>query len=152
MSSKIETKLFELINPLVDSLGLDLVEINFTANKKSRLAVFVDKQGGVDLDDLTNLNHLISDMLDAEDPIKGAYTLEVSSSGLDRPLKSERDFWRKVGEQVKIVYKNSEVADKTEEITGEIAAAENGVVSLKTADGTPAEVALADIIKGKLIY
>ncbi len=152
MSSKIETKLFELINPLVDSLGLDLVEINFTANKKSRLAVFVDKQGGVDLDDLTNLNHLISDMLDAEDPIKGAYTLEVSSSGLDRPLKSERDFWRKVGEQVKIVYKNSEVADKTEEIPGEIAAAENGVVSLKTADGTPAEVALADIIKGKLIY
>ncbi len=152
MSSKIEIKLLELIKPLVESLGLDLVEINFTAAKKSRLAVFADKRGGVDLDDLTNLNHLISDMLDAEDPIKGTYTLEVSSAGLDRPLKSERDFWRKVGEQVKISYKNSELADKTEEIVGEIIAVENGVVTLKTADGEDREIALATIIKGKLIY
>ncbi len=152
MSSKIEIKLEELVRPLVESCGLDLVELTFSAAKKSLLTVFVDKRGGVNLDDLTNLNHIISDMLDAEDPIKGSYLLEVSSAGLDRPLKSERDFWRKVGEQVKIIYKNSELADKKEEITGEITAAENGVVSLKTETAEVTEIALANIIKGKLIY
>lgn len=154
MSSDLELKLIELVKPLAESLNLDLVELTFTARKKSLLQIFVDKQGGVTLDELTDLNHLVSDMMDAEDPFNGAYTLEVSSPGLDRPLVTERDFWRKIGNLVTIT-RNAVTADDaaaTETIQGEISDVAMGAVTLLLDDDSKIDIAISSIIKANLVY
>ncbi len=66
------------------------------------LRVYVDKQGGITIDDCQKVSYQLSGLLDVEDPIHGSYTLEVSSPGLDRPLFQARDFDRFAGEQVRI--------------------------------------------------
>ena len=85
----------ELLQPLLDEKGLELVELEF--NKVGRgylLRVFIDKPGGGNLDDCADLSRELSVQLDVEDCIPGRYNLEVSSPGRNRPLKSERDFIR----------------------------------------------------------
>jgi ribosome maturation factor RimP len=94
------------IRPLVEEEGLELVELNFLeGGSSSVLRIYVDKTGGVTLDECVNLNRKIGDYLETEDLISRRYLLEVSSPGLDRPLTSVGDFKRKIGETVKLILK-----------------------------------------------
>lgn len=94
------------IRPLVEEEGLELVEMNFFEGGSSAvLRIYLDKTGGVTLDECTKLNRKIGDYLETEDLISRRYLLEVSSPGLDRPLTSVRDFKRKIGETVKLILK-----------------------------------------------
>src|SRR5699024_8463954 len=68
--------------------------------KDAYLRIFIDKVGGVDLDECTTVSELVSEVLDEDDPIKGAYFLEVSSPGAERPLKSKEDFQSRIGEHI----------------------------------------------------
>lgn len=95
-------------------------------NKLVRL--FVDKPGGIGLDDLQSVSEEVSAILDAEDTIAGSYTLEVSSPGLDRPLKTEADYRRFVGRLAKL--SSYELVDGKRQWTGRIASCEDGVVTL----------------------
>src|SRR5262245_64323053 len=80
------------------SLGFELADVEIKRLGGSHLVrLFVDKEGGIGLDDLKSVSDEVSAILDAEDPIPSAYTLEVSSPGLDRPLKSEADYKRFLG-------------------------------------------------------
>jgi ribosome maturation factor RimP len=83
--------------------GLEVVEVQVQAGRRGGVVrVFVDRPGGVGVDDLSAVSQELSIVLDAEDPIPGAYTLEVSSPGLDRPLKTEADFHRVQGQRVTV--------------------------------------------------
>jgi len=111
MGSKADI-LREKIVPLVEEDGLEIVDIKFLEGA-SVLRIYVDKAGGVTVDQCANLSRRIGDFLEIEDLIPRRYTLEVSSPGLDRPLFSGADFKRKIGEKVK-VFLNEEVGGKME--------------------------------------
>ena len=92
-----------LVRPVVESSGLELVEVTFRKDGGRRvLRVTVDREGGVDLDTIVAASERISRRLDVEEISDGPYSLQVSSPGVERPLRVPRDFERKVGERVKV--------------------------------------------------
>lgn len=109
MLSSLEEKLKVMFLSIIEASGLELIELSTSKlGSKIILRIFVDRQGGVTLDECTKLSSKISDFLDTEDPIPSSYILEVSSPGLDRPLTTLRDFQRKIGEKIIIFLKNAQ--------------------------------------------
>ncbi|NLL81915.1 MAG: ribosome maturation factor RimP [Tissierellia bacterium] len=102
MSKKeILNKVKEICNPIVESLDFELVDIEYVKEFGSYyLRVYIDKLGGITLDDCQKVSQLLSDKLDKDDPITSAYYLEVSSPGLDRPLKTDKDLKRNIGKDI----------------------------------------------------
>ena len=93
----------ELVTPILDDLGFELVDLVFQRESRGWvLRFFLDKEGGITLDDCADASREISALLDVEDVIGTAYNLEVSSPGLDRPLKKMQDFERFSGQQIKL--------------------------------------------------
>lgn len=106
-----------IVQRIVESEHLDLVDVEFKAGKsRSLLRVFIDKPGGVTLDDCENVSRQVSAVLDVEDLVKSAYVLEVSSPGLDRPFKTDRDYERNVGHFVRVHYSAED--ESAAQITG----------------------------------
>ena len=96
-------KIRVLAEDLLANLGYELVDLEFSQNDEgSLLRLFVDKEGGVTLDDCTHVSRMFGALLDVEDPISGGYNLEISSPGLNRPLRRFRDFSARIGETVKV--------------------------------------------------
>ena len=100
--SKIADSVTELVKPIVEGLGMELVEVLFAKTKEGdALTVFIDKEGGVSLNDCEAVHNAIDAPLDDLDPTDGKpYTLNVSSPGLDRPFKTDRDFAKHIGFKV----------------------------------------------------
>ena len=91
------------LRPIADELGIEIVEVEFKQGKEPALTVYIDVEGGVDLDTCEKFHRAIDSVLDEVDPSFGApYTLNVSSPGLDRPLKTERDYQKAMGLRVEI--------------------------------------------------
>ena len=92
-------ELFAVLQPAVSAAGLELVDVEF---KSGVLQVSVDREGGVDLEALTDANRAVSDLLDELDPIPGRYSLEVSSPGIERPLRTPVHFAKAIGATVTV--------------------------------------------------
>ena len=104
--SAIEEKVLEITKIYADRLGLDVVAVEFKTHGKDKvLTVFIDKKGGVTLDDCSDLSLEIEPVLDEQDIITSAYILEVSSPGIDRPLENDSDLERNIGALVAIKLK-----------------------------------------------
>jgi ribosome maturation factor RimP len=97
--AKSTNELADALSPLLEARGLDLVDVELHG---SELTVFVDRQGGVDLDTLGDATRAVSAALDEIDPLPGRYTLAVSSPGLERRLRTPAHFMRAVGEAVTV--------------------------------------------------
>lgn len=92
-----------MCDELSQNLNYDLVDVEYVKEYGSYyLRVYIDKDGGVNLDDCQKMSELLSERLDKEDPIETAYYLEVSSPGLDRPLKTDKDLQRNLGKEIEI--------------------------------------------------
>jgi ribosome maturation factor RimP len=116
--------------PVLDELGLDLVEVQYRREQSGWvLRLVIDKQDGVSLDDCASVSREIGQLLDIEDFIDQAYNLEVSSPGLDRPLKSMADFERFTGRKTKI--KTSEPIDGEHVLIGRIMKTEGESIFLE---------------------
>ncbi len=101
--SKITPLVEELVLPILDSMSLELVDIEYVKEGTNWfLRVFVDKPTGVDIEECGLVSERLSEKLDELDPIQHNYFLEVSSPGAERPLKKEQDFQKAVGKQVHI--------------------------------------------------
>lgn len=102
--SKVCDAAFAVINPIVTALGMEIVDIEYKKQyDQMNLTIFIDKEGGISLDDCEKIHNAIDAPLDELDPTKGErYVLNVSSAGLDRPLKTEKDFNRKMGTEIEI--------------------------------------------------
>jgi len=99
--SELLARLERIIIPLVESKGYEVVELKLVGTGRSQtLKVYIWKQGGVTIDDCERISEQISYALDMEDIFKDRYYLEVSSPGLDRPLRTLKDFERAVGEKI----------------------------------------------------
>ena len=95
--------LWALIEPVVTGMGYEVVDIEYRPHPKDGLLrVFIDQESGIQLEDCEAVSRQLSAMLDVEDPIPGQFNLEISSPGLDRPLRKAEDFERFAGEMVKI--------------------------------------------------
>jgi ribosome maturation factor RimP len=96
-------RLIALFEPVLAEAGYELIEVEFVAGQGgATLRIYIDGPDGVDVDDCAAASHLLSQLLDVEDPIPGAYSLEVSSPGLDRILRKPEHFARFVDNRVKV--------------------------------------------------
>ncbi len=99
------TRVWQLAAPLAEGEGMEIVDIDFR-HEGSRggrvLRLYLDKEGGPNMDDLSRVSRQLSELLDAQDTIEGAYTLEVSSPGINRPLKRPAHFARFVGKRIRV--------------------------------------------------
>lgn len=104
IESPLVMSLTRLALPVVAGVGCELVELQFRRELSGWvLRLIIDRENGVGIDDCSRISREIAHLLEVEDPIEQAYTLEVSSPGLDRPLKRERDFLRCKGKKAKVV-------------------------------------------------
>ena len=101
--STLEQKLTEMISAPVEALGYELVGIEFLRGRQSTLRIYIDSENGITVEDCADVSHQVSAVLDVEDPISVAYSLEVSSPGLDRPLFTAAQFAQFIGEEVSLV-------------------------------------------------
>ena len=103
-TGEIIVKLQELIQPLLEAQGLELVETQLLRPRRGRgtLRLFLDRPGGITLEDITRISRVVGELLDVHDLIPGSYNLEVSSPGLTRELKKPADYQRYVGRLVRI--------------------------------------------------
>ena len=99
------TRVWQLAGPLAEGEGMEIVDIDFR-HEGSRggpvLRLYLDKEGGPNMDHLSRVSRQLSELLDAQDTIDGAYTLEVSSPGINRPLKKPAHFARFVGKRIRV--------------------------------------------------
>jgi ribosome maturation factor RimP len=144
-----DAKLTQLLQPLVEDLGYEFVGLEHSSNPKNpALLIYIDKPGGIAVDDCERVSREVAALLDVEDPIPGHYNLEVSSPGLDRPLFTLEQFERFRGERVQLsLYAPLEGRRK---FKGLILGADNGKVRLEQ-DGTEVELEMGNIAKARLV-
>lgn len=145
----LEEKIKTIAGPVVEGLGLDLVDLKFAAGHgRWILRVFIDRPGGVTIDDCSDVSRELSTALDIEDPIPRSYTLEVSSPGLDRPLVKDKDFIRFSGKKANIRTKADVEGRRNFKAT--IDGVEAGILKITDADGRRYEIPLSNIEKANL--
>jgi len=102
-NKKIEDIVTKMALPIIERMLFELVDVEFTKEGKNwYLRIYIDKPGGITIDDCQAVSEQLSDELDRIDPIKHSYIFEVSSPGLERPLKKDRDFERYKGEMIEL--------------------------------------------------
>jgi ribosome maturation factor RimP len=149
-------KVSEVVLPVVEGQGYDLVDVQWKHEAgRFVLRVFIDRRPGatdpnVSLDDCSEVSHALSSALDVADLIAPAYSLEVSSPGLDRPLKKEADFARFVGQKAKIRTRHP-VGESRRNFSGRLVAVEAGKVKIDVGDQV-CEVPVDDVEKANLVF
>ena len=145
----LEEKIKTIAGPVVEGFGLDLVDLRLAAGHgRWILRVFIDRPGGVTIDDCSDVSRELSTALDIEDPIPRGYTLEVSSPGLDRPLVKDKDFIRFSGKKANIRTKADIEGRRNFKAT--IDGVEAGILKITDADGRRYEIPLSNIEKANL--
>ncbi|MCC5909840.1 MAG: ribosome maturation factor RimP [Clostridiaceae bacterium] len=141
---KVEQMTEELVNPIVQQQNFELVDIEFKKEGPHKyLKIYIDKPGGITLDDCQKVSEQLSEKLDETDPIQENYFLEVSSPGLDRPLKRDSDFVKFKGENVEV--KLYEAIEGKKVLEGELVGLEDNNIKLNIEN-----VGLVEIPKEKV--
>ena len=140
----------ELLEDRLRQMGYELVAVEWIVLEgRQTLRIFIDREGGVDIADCVRVNDTIGDLLDVEDFIQQRYHLEVSSPGLDRPLRKPVDFERFLGERVKI--RTYEAQDGRRNYQGTLEAVDDGIVTVRV-DNEPHRIPIAAMMRANLIY
>ena len=131
----IDRRLAEIITPVIEDLGFELVRVRLMGGKTQLLQIMADRpEGGIEVDDCAAISTAVSAVLDVEDPIIDAYTLEVSSPGIDRPLTRLKDFEEFEGYEAKI--ETGEMIDGRKRFKGVLAGVEGDEVMINIDEGT----------------
>ncbi|MFK7939634.1 MAG: ribosome maturation factor RimP [Roseovarius sp.] len=131
----IDQRMAQIITPVIEDLGYELVRVRLMSGKSTMLQVMADKpEGGIEVDDCAKISNAISAVLDVEDPIVDEYTLEVSSPGIDRPLTRLKDFEMFAGYEAKL--ETDEMIDGRKRFKGELAGVEGNEVLITIEEGT----------------
>jgi ribosome maturation factor RimP len=141
-------RLIALIEPLVERLGFELVELEYSGGRSHAVVrVFLDGPAGVTVEDCARISREISSLLDTEDPIPCAFTLEVSSPGFDRVLRKRAHFDRFVGSRVFVELKEARAGRRR--YTGTLLTADEGGIALEV-DGEQVALPFKEIGKARL--
>jgi len=144
----LERKIIGIAEPVLKDLGFELVLLEFKGGVLQILAEN-PKTGNLSLDDCTKINKMLSPALEVDDPIPGAYTLEISSPGIDRPLRNEEDFNKYVGFEAKLELENPGPTGG-KKFRGRLLGAKSGYVGILV-DGEEYTLELADMRKARLV-
>ena len=146
-----EQKTEEILLPIVEENGFELVDVEYVKEGSTwYLRAYIDKPGGINIDDCEVVSRRLSDILDEKDYIDDAYILEVSSPGLGRPLKKEKDFKRSLGEEVEI--RTYRMIDKHKEFTGILKDYDEKTVTIEMDDDTTKTFEKSDIALIRLAF
>ncbi len=141
MDKTLEDKIRSLAERVAEDYNYEVVDITLLGRgKRTFLRISIDKEGGVTLDDCETFSRSLGALLDVEDPIAGPYTLEVSSPGLDRPLKTCGDFKKNIGKLIRIV--TNENIDNQSFFLGRLEGVDGDVLRLLLSDGKKREVSI----------
>lgn len=146
-----EQRTEELISPIIEQNQFELVDVEYVKEGGTwYLRAYIDKPGGITVDDCEVVSHALSDLLDKHDFIEDAYVLEVSSPGLGRPLKKEKDFARSIGEEVDV--RTFRAISHQKEFTGILRDYDKEKIVLEMEDQELLEIARADIALIRLSF
>jgi ribosome maturation factor RimP len=144
-----ERELEQMVGPVVQAAGLELVEVTFRRESGGKvLRLTVDREGGIDLDTIADTSERVSRRLDVEGFDPGPYRLEVSSPGLERPLRRPDDFARRIGQRVEV--QTAEPVDGQTVLVGELLSATDRDVTIATGSG-PRSVAHDAIVRSRIV-
>lgn len=129
-----ETKVLAIVEPILAEKALELADLEFVKEGPNwYLRIYIDKEGGVTIEDCESVSRILEKKLDEKDPIEQAYILEVSSPGIDRPLKKPEHFQKYIGEIIDIkLYKPLE---GKKEYQGELKQFEDGIITITDENG-----------------
>lgn len=145
----LRNRLEQLLRPVVETLGYELWELEFAARAKGGLLrLYIDVASGITLDDCEKVSHAVSDVLDAADPIPGHYTLEVSSPGLDRVLRTPEQFTRYLGAQVRV--EMTQAIGGRRRFVGRVASVNGDDLTLAAEEGSLV-LPISDIHRARLV-
>lgn len=146
-----ESRTEELIMPIMEDQHFELVDIEWVKEGPTwYLRVYIDKEGGITVDDCEVVSRAFGDILDEKDFISENYIFEVSSPGLDRPLKKEKDFQRSIGKMVEVkLYK---ALNKQKEFVGSLKAYHGDSITIELEDKSEIEFKLKDIAIIRLAF
>jgi ribosome maturation factor RimP len=141
-------KIEDIVSPTVVGMGFEVVRV--AMSKGGTLQIMIEPSDGrpMDVEDCATLSRALSAVLDVEDPIPSAYTLEVSSPGIDRPLTREKDYVRWAGHLARV--ETTQPIEGRRRFKGTLLGFENGTVRLRLDDGKEADVPLSQISRAKL--
>ena len=131
----IDRRMAEIITPVIEDLGYELVRVRLMSGKNTILQILADKpEGGIEVDDCAKISTAVGATLDVEDPIVDEYALEVSSPGIDRPLTRLKDFENFEGYEAKI--ETTELIDGRRRFKGQLAGIDGSDVLINVEEGT----------------
>lgn len=146
-----EQRTEKLIMPIIEQNQFELVDVEYVKEGGTwYLRAYIDKPGGITVDDCEVVSRALSDLLDKHDFIEDAYVLEVSSPGLGRPLKKEKDFARSIGEEVDV--RTFRAISHQKEFTGILRDYDKEKIVLEMEDQELLEIARADIALIRLSF
>ena len=146
-----EQKTEEILLPIVEKNGFELVDVEYVKEGGNwYLGAYIDKPGGINVDDCEIVSRELSDILDEKDFIDEAYILEVSSPGLGRPLKKEKDFKRSLGQEVEV--RTYRMMDRKKEFTGILKDHDKDTVTIEMEDGSLKTFEKGDIALIRLAF
>ena len=143
------SEIADIVKPILDAAGFELVDLMIAAARRPIIRVFIHRDGGITIDDCANVSRMLEFELDAADAFGRRYNLEVSSPGLERPLKKEGDFKRNIGEQVRLFITGEN--GKPFERCGIIKACDDAGLTLEI-EGVDNIFGWEILIQGKLVY
>ena len=143
-----DSEIERILIPGAEALGVELVAVEMAGGDQTIVRIYIDKEGGVSIEDCTKASRQFSAILDVDDPISTRYTLEVSSPGLDRPLAKPEHFTAVIGEDVKI--RMASMVAGRKRYTGELKSATQESIVVEV-DGEEHELAFADMDKARLV-
>jgi len=143
-------KVTDVIEPVIEDTGFELIDVeSFTRSGRWVLCIYIDKKDGVTIDDCVKVSREISDLIDINGIIENEYSLEVSSPGLNRPLKKEKDFLNVIGKTINV--KMSASVNGCKNFSGHLKSLEAQAVCIEM-DGKLVTLQLAEIQKANLVY
>ena len=146
-----ETRTEELITPILDRMKFDLFDVEYVKEGGTwYLRAYIDKEGGITVNDCEAVAREMNEILDREDFVEDSYVFEVSSPGLGRPLKKEKDYIRSMGREVEI--RTYRAINREKEFYGILSAYDENTVTIKTEDGTEMTFEKSDIALIRLAF
>lgn len=146
-----ETRTEELITPILDRMNFELVDVEYVKEGGTwYLRAYIDKEGGITVNDCEAVAREMNEILDREDFVEDSYVFEVSSPGLGRPLKKEKDYVRSMGKEVEI--RTYRAINREKEFYGILSAYDENTVTIKTEDGTEMTFEKSDIALIRLAF
>ena len=146
-----ETRTEELITPILDRMNFELVDVEYVKEGGTwYLRAYIDKEGGITVNDCEAVAREMNEILDREDFVEDSYVFEVSSPGLGRPLKKEKEYIRSMGKEVEI--RTYRAINREKEFYGILSAYDENTVTIKTEDGTEMTFEKSDIALIRLAF